>query len=81
MSICTCIIHWKCNCNKMLNMAQPDFHDGKEIPMTVADLQSLYHILHDEILLRGNEHITMFLMDLKAACSPLSSLSSGLTST
>ena len=51
----------------MLNMAQPDFHDGKEIPMSVADLQSLYHILHDEILLRGNEHITMFLMDLKDA--------------
>jgi len=67
MSICTCIIHWKCNCNKMLNMAKPDFHDGKEFPMSVEDLQSLYHILHDEILLRGDEHMTIFLMDLKAA--------------
>jgi hypothetical protein len=53
--------------DEMNKMAEPDFHDGKEIPMTVADLQSLYHILHDEILLRGNEHITMFLMDLKDA--------------
>ena len=49
----------------MTNMAKPDFHDGKEIPMSVDDLQSLYHILHDEILLRGNEHMTIFLMDLK----------------
>ena len=67
MSSCACIIHWKCECNKMTHMAKPDFHDGKEIPMSVADLQSLYHILHDEILLRGNEHMTMFLMDLKTA--------------
>ena len=53
--------------DEMNKMAEPDFHDGKEIPMTVQDLQSLYHILHDEILLRGNEHMTMFLMDLKDA--------------
>ena len=67
MSSCDCIIHWKCECNKMTNMAKPDFHEGKQTPMSVDDLQSLYHILHDEILLRGNEHMTIFLMDLKAA--------------
>jgi len=53
--------------DEMNKMAEPDFHDGKEIPMSVGDLQSLYHILHDEILLRGNEHMTMFLMNLKDA--------------
>ena len=53
--------------SKMTNMAKPDFHDGKQTPMSVDDLQSLYHILHDEILLRGNEHMTLFLMDLKTA--------------
>ena len=67
MSSCDCIIHWKCNCNKMTNMAQPDFHEGKQTPMSVDDLQSLYHILHDEILLRGDEHMTIFLMNLKDA--------------
>jgi hypothetical protein len=51
----------------MTNMAKPDFHDGKQIPMSVDDLQSLYHILNDEILLRGNEHITVLLMYLKTA--------------
>lgn len=53
--------------SELNKMAQPDFHDGKEFPMSVQDLQSLYHILHDEILLRGNEHMTIFLMDLKDA--------------
>ena len=42
-------------------------HDEQRYPVTAQATLDLFEILHDEVLISGDEHITMFLMDMMQA--------------
>lgn len=42
-------------------------HNGERYPVTAQATLDLFDILHDEVLISGDEHITMFLMDMMQA--------------
>jgi hypothetical protein len=42
-------------------------HGETKYPVTANALIEMFEILHDEVLISGDEHITMFLMDMMQA--------------
>lgn len=39
-------------------------HGDKKYPVSANALVEMFEILHDEVLISGDEHLTMFLMDM-----------------
>jgi urease accessory protein UreE len=42
-------------------------HNDERYPVTLNALIDMFEILHDEVLISGDEHTTMFLMDMMQA--------------
>lgn len=42
-------------------------HEGKEYAVTAEQTREMFYLLFDEVLIAGNEHNTIFLMDMMQA--------------